>query len=140
VLAISCPDENPLLSLVSLVMPAIAVGNCVVATPSQRWPLVAGDFYQVLDTSDVPGGVVNFVTGPRDPLAKDMAKHDDIGCHWYFGTKEGSAAVEAESAGNLKATWVNHGKARDWFSARAQGREFLFHAVRIKTIWTPFGV
>ena len=56
-------------------------------------------------------------------------------------TAEGSKTVEAESAGNLKATWVNHGKARDWFSAeQGQGREFLFHAVRIKTVWTPYGV
>jgi aldehyde dehydrogenase (NAD+) len=141
VLAISAPDEAPLLSLVSLVMPAIAMGNRVVATPSQAFPLVAGDLYQVFDTSDLPGGVVNFVTGPRDSLAKEMARHDDIGCHWYFGSAEGSATVEHESAGNLKATWVNNGKARDWHNpVQGQGREFLFHAVRIKTIWTPFGV
>ncbi len=141
VLAISAPDEAPLLSLVSLVMPAIAMGNRVVVTPSQTAPLVAGEFYQVLDTSDVPGGVINFVTGPREALAKELARHDDIDCHWYFGTAEGSKAVEAESAGNLKATWVNHGKARDWYSAeQGQGREFLFHAVRIKTVWTPYGV
>jgi aldehyde dehydrogenase (NAD+) len=95
----------------------------------------------VCDTSDRPGGVVNFVTGPRDALAREMARHDDIGCHWYFGTAQGSADVERESAGNLKATWVNNGKARDWHDpVQGQGREFLFHAVRIKTIWTPFGV
>ncbi|MEC9342393.1 MAG: aldehyde dehydrogenase family protein [Pseudomonadota bacterium] len=141
VMAISCPDEAPLLAFVSLVMPAIATGNRVVVTPSPAKALVAGDFYQLLDTSDVPGGTVNIVTGDRDELAAVMAKHDDIACHWYFGSAEGSAVVERESAGNLKATWVNNGKARDWFdAARGQGREFLFHAVRIKTIWTPFGV
>ena len=141
VLAISAPDEAPLLSLVSLVMPAIAMGNRVVVTPSQTAPLIAGEFYQVLDTSDVPGGVINFVTGPREALAKELARHDDVDCHWYFGTAEGSKTVEAESAGNLKATWVNQGKARDWFSAeQGQGREFLYHAVRIKTVWTPYGV
>jgi aldehyde dehydrogenase (NAD+) len=141
VLAISAPDEAPLLSLVSLVMPAIAVGNRVVVTPSQAAPLIAGEFYQVLDTSDVPGGVINIVTGPREALAKELARHDDVDCHWYFGTAEGSKTVEAESSGNLKATWVNHGKARDWHLAeQGQGREFLFHAVRIKTVWTPYGV
>jgi aldehyde dehydrogenase (NAD+) len=141
VLAISAPDEAPLLSLVSLVMPAVAVGNRVVVTPSQAAPLIAGEFYQVLDTSDVPGGVINFVTGPREALAKELARHDDVDCHWYFGTAEGCKTVEAESAGNLKATWVNHGKARDWHSAeQGQGREFLFHAVRVKTVWTPYGV
>jgi aldehyde dehydrogenase (NAD+) len=141
VMAISCPDEAPLLSFVSLVMPAIAMGNRVVATPSPARALIAGDFYQVLDTSDVPGGVVNIVTGDRDKLAAVMAKHDDIACHWYFGSASGSAAVEAESAGNLKSTWVDNGRKRDWFDAtQGQGREFLFRAVRVKTIWTPYGV
>lgn len=141
VMAISCPDEAPLLSFVSLVAPAIAMGNRVVVSPSPANALIAGDFYQLLDTSDVPGGVVNIVTGERDSLARDMARHDDIACHWYFGSVEGSATVEAESAGNLKAVWADHGKARDWYAAdQGQGRDFLFHAVRIKTIWTPYGV
>ncbi len=97
VLAISAPDEAPLLSLVSLVMPAIAMGNRVVVTPSQAYPLVAGDLYQVFDTSDLPGGVVNFVTGPRDALAREMARHDDIGCHWYFGTARGQRRGRARN-------------------------------------------
>lgn len=141
VMGISCPDEAPLLGFVSLVMPAIAMGNRVVVTPSQRQPLAACDLYQVLDTSDVPGGVVNIVTGDRDSLADTMAKHDDIAALWYFGGAKGTELVERESAGNLKAVWANNGKARDWFDAsQGQGEEFLFHAVRIKTIWTPFGV
>jgi aldehyde dehydrogenase (NAD+) len=70
-----------------------------------------------------------------------LAKHDDVAAHWYFGSKEGSALVEKESAGNLKAVWTNQGLARDWFDpAQGQGEEFLFHAVRHKAIWTPFGV
>ena len=74
-------------------------------------PLAATDFYQVLDTSDVPAGVVNIVTGDRDVLAKTIAEHDDVAAIWYFGSQEGSALVEAASIGNLKATWVNHGRA-----------------------------
>ncbi|OJU05742.1 MAG: aldehyde dehydrogenase [Rhizobiales bacterium 65-79] len=141
VIGISCPDEAPLLSFLSLALPAIAMGNRVVATPSPRQPLAACDLYQVLDTSDVPGGVVNIVTGDRDQLASVMAKHDDIAAHWYFGSAEGSAMVERESAGNLKSTWVNNGKARDWHDpTEGQGEEFLFKANRIKSIWTPFGV
>jgi len=140
-MGISCPDEAPLLAFVSLVMPAIALGNRVVVTPSPARALVAGDFYQLLDTSDVPDGVVNIITGDRDALASVMAKHDDIACHWYFGSADGGAVVERESAGNLKATWVNHGKARDWYDPlQGQGRDFMFHAVRIKTVWTPYGV
>jgi len=141
VIGLSCPDEAPLLSFLSLALPAIAMGNRVVVTPSPRQPLAACDLYQVLDTSDVPGGVVNIVTGDRDQLASVMAKHDDIAAHWYFGSAEGSAMVERESAGNLKLTWVNNGKARDWYDPKeGQGEEFLFKAARIKSIWTPFGV
>ncbi len=141
VIGISCPDEAPLLAFVSLVAPAIAMGNRVVITPSPLQPLAACDFYQVLDTSDVPGGVVNIVTGDRDTLADTMAKHDDIAALWYFGSAEGTAKAERESAGNLKAVWANNGKARDWFDEeQGAGEEFLFRAVRIKTIWTPFGV
>ncbi|WP_311030566.1 aldehyde dehydrogenase family protein [Mesorhizobium koreense] len=141
VIGISCPDEAPLLSFLSLTLPAIAMGNRVVVTPSPRQPLAACDLYQVLDTSDVPGGVVNIVTGDRDQLASVIAKHDDIAAHWYFGSAEGSAMVERESAGNLKLTWVNNGKARDWYDPKeGQGEEFLFKATRIKSIWTPFGV
>ena len=141
VMGISCPDEAPLLAFVSLVMPAIAMGNRVVVTPSPVRPLAACDLYQVLDTSDVPGGVVNIVTGDRDTLADTMAKHDDIASLWYFGPAEGAAAAERESAGNLKAVWTDGGKARDWSDPmQGQGEEFLFRATRIKTIWTPFGV
>ncbi len=140
VMAISCPDALPLLGFVSLVMPAIAMGNRVVVTPSPIMPLAATEFYQLLDTSDVPGGVVNIVTGDRDGLADTLAKHDDIAAHWYFGSADGSARVERESAGNLKLTWVNDGKARDWHDpVQGQGEEFLVKATRIKTIWTPFG-
>jgi aldehyde dehydrogenase (NAD+) len=100
--------------------------------------LAATDLYQVLETSDVPDGVVNIVTGERDVLAKTLAEHDEIACHWYFGSTEGIAAVERASAGNLKATWCEPG-ARDWLSSEAQGEIFLRHATQIKNIWVPYG-
>jgi aldehyde dehydrogenase (NAD+) len=140
VMGISCPDEAPLLAFVSLVAPAIAMGNRVVVTPSPRWPLVATDLYQVLDTSDVPGGVVNVLTGDRDELAATIAAHDEIACHWYVGSKEGSARVERASVGNLKATWTNGGKRRDWFDREGgEGREYLRRAVQVKNVWIPYG-
>ena len=111
-----CPDEAPLLGFVSLLMPAIAMGNRAVIVPSSAAPLAATDLYQVFDTSDLPGGVVNIVTGDRDALAKVLADHHDVAALWYVGSKAGSAAVEKASAANLKATWVNDGKTRDWFS------------------------
>jgi aldehyde dehydrogenase (NAD+) len=140
IMAVICPDEAPLLALVSLVAPAIAMGNRVVAVPSARWPLAATDLYQVLDTSDVPGGVVNIVTGNRDELAAVLADHDEVACIWYMAGKAGSAKVEAASAGNLKATWVSNGKRRDWFDpGQAQGREYLRRATQVKNIWVPYG-
>jgi aldehyde dehydrogenase (NAD+) len=140
VMGISCPDEAPLLAFVSLVLPAIAMGNRVVVTPSPTHPLAATDFYQVLETSDVPAGVVNIVTGDRDTLAKTLAEHDEVAAHWYVGSAEGSAMVEKASAGNVKATWVNYGHPRDWFDpAEAQGETYLHHATQIKNIWVPYG-
>ncbi|MGP3710426.1 aldehyde dehydrogenase family protein [Brucella sp. RRSP16] len=140
VMGIVCPDEAPLLSLVSLVLPAIAMGNRTVVVPSSRQPLIAGDFYQVLDTSDVPGGVVNIVTGERDLLTKTLAEHDDVAAVWYFGSREGSAMVEKASAGNLKATWANNGRLPNWLNkAEGQGRDYLRRAVQVKNIWVPYG-
>lgn len=135
-----CPEANPLLGFLSLVLPAITMGNNVVAIPSAKYPLAATDLYQVLDTSDLPGGVINIVTGNQLELAKVLAQHLEVAAMWFFGTKSGSEMVERESAGNLKATWVSHGKARDWFnSEQSQGEEFLRHATQIKNIWVPYG-
>ncbi|HET9027948.1 MAG TPA: aldehyde dehydrogenase family protein [Trueperaceae bacterium] len=140
VLAIVCPDEAPLLAFVSLVAPALAMGNRVVAVPSARWPLLATDLYQVFDTSDVPGGAINIVTGVRDELAQVLARHDAVEAMWYLGSAAGSAMVERESAGNLKATWVNSGKQRDWYDdAQAAGPELLRRATRVKNVWVPYG-
>jgi len=135
-----CPDDLPLLSLLSTVLPPIAMGNTVVAIPSRQAPLVATDFYQVLDTSDVPAGVINLVTGNSDELALVLAAHDDVDGLWYFGTAEMSAEVERLSTGNMKRTWVDHGKGRDWAdSRRGTGEEFLEQATQIKNIWIPYG-
>ena len=132
-----CPDEAPLLGLVSLLAPAIAMGNTCVMVPSQAYPLAATDLYQVLDTSDLPGGVVNIVTGLHADLAKPLAAHMDVDAVWCFGSAELSAMVEREAAGNLKRTWVTHGFATDW--AQAEGRTFLRAATAVKTIWVPYG-
>ena len=139
VMGIVCPNESPLLSLISLIMPAIAMGNRVVAVPCAASALIATDFYQVLETSDVPGGVINLITGERDVLAKTIAEHDDVAAVWYFGDKDGSANVERASSGNLKSTWVDAGLARNWQSVAGQGREFLQRATQIKNIWVPYG-
>ena len=136
VMGLVCPDEAPLLALVSLVAPAIAVGNAVVVVPSAAHPLAATDFYSVLDTSDLPAGVVNIVTGEADALALTLAEHDGVDALWRAGPASGDKRLEAASAGNLKATWML-GEGVDW--TQAEGREFLRRACEIKTIWTPYG-
>jgi aldehyde dehydrogenase (NAD+) len=140
IIGIACADEAPLLGFVTLVGAAIAMGNRVVAVPSQRHPLAATDFYQLLDTSDVPGGVVNIVTGETDALARVLAEHDEVDAVWHFGSAAGSTAVERASAGNLKRTWTAHGRRYDWFDRRqGEGPEILRHAVQVKNIWVPYG-
>ncbi len=137
VMGIACPTDAPLLGFLSLVLPAIAMGNRVVAVPSQNMPLAATDLYQVFETSDLPGGVVNIVTGARDELARTLAGHDDVAAVWYCGSAEGGRMAEAESAGNLKVTWTLPN--RDWLSPAGQGRDFLTRATQIKNIWVPYG-
>ena len=140
VLGITCPDEYPLLAFVSLMAPAIARGNTVIMVPSEKYPLSATDFYQVLDTSDVPPGVVNIITGARDHLTKTLIQHEDVDGVWYFASAEGSYHVENESAANMKRTWVNYGIGRDWMNAeQGEGHEFLHEATQVKNIWVPTG-
>ncbi|ESO93323.1 hypothetical protein LOTGIDRAFT_216152 [Lottia gigantea] len=136
----SCPDEYPLLGFISLFAPAVIRGNAVVVVPSEKYPLVALDFYQVFDTSDLPGGVVNILTGDRDHIVKYLAEHQDIQAMWYFGTGQGSKFVEYTSAENLKRTWVNYGTNRNWSDPeQGQGEEFLYHSIQVKNIWIPMG-
>jgi aldehyde dehydrogenase (NAD+) len=140
VLGIICPDEYPLLAFVSLMAPAIARGNTVVVIPSEKFPLSATDFYQVLDTSDVPPGVVNIVTGDRDHLIETLIQHEDVDGVWYFGPAEGCYHVEYESAANMKHTWVGYGLPRNWTSKeQGEGHEFLHEATQVKNIWVPTG-
>jgi len=140
VIGMAAPDDYPLLGFVSLIAPAIAMGNTVVAIPSEKAPLSATDFYQILETSDVPPGVVNIVTGDRDSLTQVLAEHDDVDAMWYFGSAEGSKRVELASAGNMKRTWVNYGHSRDWLdTTQGEGEEFLREATQVKNIWVPYG-
>jgi len=140
VIGIACPDEYPLLGFISLIAPAIAMGNTIIVIPSQQSPLSATDFYQVLETSDLPDGVVNIVTGDRDTLSQVLADHDDVDAMWYFGPLEGCKRVELASAGNMKRTWVSYGHPRNWLDpARGEGEEFLSEATQVKNIWVPYG-
>jgi aldehyde dehydrogenase (NAD+) len=135
-----CPSEAPLLGFLSLVLPAIAMGNTTIAIPSETYPLIAGDLYQIFDTSDLPGGTVNIVTGHSMELAKILAEHDDVDAIWYCGDDEGSSLAKSLSIGNLKQVWTNEGREINWFDAKqTEGRWLLDHATQVKNIWVPYG-
>jgi aldehyde dehydrogenase (NAD+) len=139
VVGVACPEESGLLAFVSLMAAAVAAGNAVVMLPSERQALIATDFYQVLETSDVPAGVVNIVTGDKHVLAVELAKHDAVDAVWAFGATDLVRDVEKASAGNLKQTWTET-VARDWADAKTgAGRDILTHATQVKNIWVPYG-
>jgi aldehyde dehydrogenase (NAD+) len=132
VVGVVCPDEAPLLAFASLVAPAIALGNRVIAVVSPRHRSVIADFAAVLEASGVPAGVVNVAAGDANALAD----HDGVDAVWYVGDAAGAARVETGSAGNLKAVWtISTGV--DW--PNADERDVLSRAARVKTIRAPYG-
>jgi len=140
VIGIVAPEEAGLVGFISTVMPAVAMGNRVVVVPSMRYALLATDFYQVLDTSDLPGGVINIVTGRQNELTTELAKHYDMEGLWFWGDAAGSTLVEREAAATMKRTWVSYGRYHDWNDPQQGASEsFLRHAVEIKNIWIPYG-
>lgn len=139
-MAILAPPSRPLLGSIALVAPALAMGNTVVLVPSEKSPLSMTDFYQVLETSDVPSGVLNIVTGESKVLAKTLAEHDGIDAIWFAGDAETSTMVEKASAGNVKQTWTSRGLYYDLSDkARFEGDYFLRRATQVKNVWVPYG-
>jgi aldehyde dehydrogenase (NAD+) len=115
------------------------MGNRVVLVASEPFPLAALEFTQVLETSDVPGGVVNILTGSHAELAPTLAAHLDVDAVWSFSSTDLAEVIERASAGNLKRTWVNDGLARDWTGPEGAGRAFLEQATEVRTVWVPYG-
>ena len=135
-----CPAEVPLLGFFSLVLPLVAAGNTVVVVPSETYPLITGDLYQVFDTSDVPGGVINMVPGRTSELLKVLAEHDDLAAVWCYGDDELCAAAKALSTGNLKQIFTNEGRTIDFFDPQqGEGPFYLEQAYQVKNIWVPYG-
>jgi len=137
---IICPNQAPLLGFLSLVMPVLATGNVAVVVPSEAYPLITGDLYQLFDTSDLPGGAINIVTGYTSQLLKTLAEHDDVDAIWCFSDEVSAAAAKTSSIGNLKQVFTNEGRSIDWFDVKqGDGRWFLQHATQVKNIWVPYG-
>ena len=135
-----CPSDFPLLGLVSLVMPLLSMGNTVIVVPSESYPLITGDMYQLFDTSDLPGGSVNIVTGYTSQLLKTLAEHEDVDGIWCFADSTSAAGAKAFSVSNLKQVFTNEGRAVNWLdTAQGEGRWYLEHAIQVKNIWVPYG-
>jgi aldehyde dehydrogenase (NAD+) len=135
-----CPNDAPLLGFLTLVLPVLAAGNTAVVVPSETYPLIAGDLYQLFDTSDLPGGAINIVTGHTSELLKTLAEHDGIDAIWSFSDEANAYAAKALSVGNLKQVFTNEGRIIDWFNPKqSEGRWFLQHATQVKNIWVPYG-
>jgi aldehyde dehydrogenase (NAD+) len=141
VMGIIAPDAQPLLGAVALLAPALAMGNPVVLVPSATAPLSVTDLYQVFETSDVPSGVVNVVTGDHATLARTLAEHDGVDVMWVAGPLELSQAVEKASIGNLKQTWTTRGLAYDFADKEKFEDDYLLRrATQVKNVWIPYGV
>ncbi len=139
-MAILAPPSRPLLGSIALLAPALAMGNTVVLVPSERSPLSVTDLYQVIETSDVPSGVINIVTGETKALAKTLAEHDGIDAIWAAANAEISQMVERASVGNLKQTWTSRGLYYDLADKeKFEGSYFLQRATQVKNVWIPYG-
>ena len=129
-----------MLGLVSLVAPALAMGNGVVAVPSQKYPLLATDLYQVIEYSDLPAGAVNIVTGRSAELAGVLAKHDDVDGLWMVADRgdlhRGRSRFDRQSEARLDQP---RAATIDWFAREAAGEAFLRRAVEVKNVWVPYG-
>ena len=140
ILAQIAPEHSPLLSTISLIAPAIAMGNRVVFVPSQKFASVALELVQTFETSDIPAGVINIVSGNKQDLAEQLAGHADADAMWCWADQNVIASVESISAQDLKRLWVNEDLDRNWIDPmQGEGLEFLRNATEIKNIWTPYG-
>ncbi|MEP5152137.1 aldehyde dehydrogenase family protein, partial [Planktotalea sp.] len=129
-----CADDAPLLGLCHAMGAGMAMGNRSVLIASELYPFAATDLIQVLETSDVPAGVVNVITGSHAELAPHLAAHNDLDAVWSFSSADVSTVVESKSTGNLKRTWVNNGQSTNFAP-----RDFLSAASETKTVWVPYG-
>jgi acyl-CoA reductase-like NAD-dependent aldehyde dehydrogenase len=141
VVVVLAPDEPSLLALVSLVAPVILSGNTVIVIASEKFPLPAATFAEILATSDLPGGVVNILTGKRAELVPHVASHMDVNAIVDgAGDAELSAKLQAGTAINLKRYSKHALAAADWFSAKVEDPYRILDTVEFKTAWHPIGI
>ena len=140
VIGLITPKNQPLISTIALMAPAIAMGNCVVLVASERYPSIALELVQVLETSDIPAGVVNILAGPKADLANHLAGHAEVDAMWCWADASINKCAEQASVTDLKRMWTHLETDRDWLDPlQSEGLEFLRQATQVKNIWTPYG-
>lgn len=136
VAAVVAPDASPLLGLLETTMPLIAMGNTVVAMPSESNPLPSVELYRIIEASDFPAGVFNLITGLRSEIVPTFADHAGIAVIWHSGSMDEARDIQVRSAGNLKQTWHLR---EDLNLSSIPKTEFLRRSTQVKNIWVPYG-
>ena len=140
-LAIRCADRAPLAGVTGPVAAALSQGNVAVVVLPERFPVPALDLVQVMETSDIPPGTVNILSGIHREVIPTLAAHDDVDQLWDFVADDLSGDTERRSAGNLKRVWVDRERAVDWLAPSGRDGELLLRkGTRVKNIWVPYGV
>ncbi len=139
--AIRCADRAPLAGVAGPIAAALSQGNVVVVALPERFPVPALDLVQVMETSDIPPGAVNILSGIHQEIIPTLAAHDDVDQVWDFVADDLSGDTERRSAGNLKRVWVDRERAVDWLAPSARDGDLLLRkGTRVKNIWVPYGV
>ena len=134
-------DDSPLLNLVTVMGSVFSTGNTNIIVPGQKTSLIATELYQVLDTSDVPGGYVNILTAKENELNKTLSQHENIEGIWYFGADSAQRSeIVKNTTSNIKRYWCPEEKHLDWTNASEEFlNEFLHQSTQVKNIWIPYG-
>ena len=134
-------NDSPLLNLVTVMGSVFSTGNTNIIVPGQKTSLIATELYQVLDTSDVPGGYVNILTAKENELNKTLSQHENIEGIWYFGADRAQRSeIVKNTTSNIKRYWCPEEKHLDWTNASEEFlNEFLYQSTQVKNIWIPYG-
>ena len=134
-------DDSPLLNLVTVMGSVFSTGNTNIIVPGQKTSLIATELYQVLDTSDVPGGYVNILTAKENELNKTLSQHENIEGIWYFGADSAQRSeIVKNTTSNIKRYWCPEEKHLDWANVSVEFlNEFLYQSTQVKNIWIPYG-
>ena len=134
-------NDSPLLNLVTVMGSVFSTGNTNIIVPGQKTSLIATELYQVLDTSDVPGGYVNILTAKENELNKTLSQHENIEGIWYFGADSAQRSeIVKNTTSNIKRYWCPEEKHLDWTNSSEEFlNEFLYQSTQVKNIWIPYG-